>query len=146
MFKDIRHLSRTLEALEVAILKEAAEPDPDPRIAALEARLATLEASVAVTVGECRADLLKAESERKVARAAENRSYTLEAKRAAKEQDVFGDDEERQADIEEQYRDLVSDVDETANGTGGLQSLHEGLGVPRRLTRREQANQRMNRR
>jgi len=143
MFQTVRDLTDAVRALAGAVLSTPKSGDTDPRIAALEARLSTLESSVAITVAEAQAQLNSAIAERKVARNAENRTIALATAVEDLGQDLIGDRSVGEISIEERHRQL-QDVDAEANGID-MRTLHEGMEVPRRLTRSEQAYRRMNR-
>ncbi len=147
MFDGIKNLTRAVHGISRAIrlvsLKFDEEPAGTVRLDSLEARLGEVEATLSLKLSEAAADLVLAKSERKVARNAENRTHTLEAKRLERESDLFGDDSEGEEGIEVQYRALLSDGDAAGDASNGVQALHQGMEVPRRLTRSELAYRRL---
>lgn len=144
MFKGIRDLSAAILSLaETCVDASRSNSGSRLRHDELAARVVVLESTLAVRLAEAEASLIDAEAKKRVARNAENRLHTLEAKRAAREEDPFGDLETGAGGIEEQH-DQLQDFDATANGAH-LPALHQGLDVPRRLTRSELANNRLTR-
>lgn len=142
MFQGIRDLAAAiLNLADSCSLASGRTEGAMLRVAAVEVRLAALESSLAVKLAEAEALAIAAAADKKVARNAENRTHTLEAKRLAKEQDFFGDDEDSEDGSEARNREL-QDLDAEANGID-VRTLHQGLEVPRRLTRGEQAYLRM---
>jgi len=144
MFQIIRDLSEAI----LGLAKECSEASSRNggallRHDELAARVAALESTLSVRLAEAEALLISAESHKRIARNAENRTHTLERKRAEREEDALGYDEDGSDAIEARDGEF-QDLDAAANGVD-VSTLHEGMEVPRRLTRREQALNRVKR-
>lgn len=144
MFKAIRDLADAIMNLaEASSLASGRTEGTLLRVASCETRLSALESSVAVELAEAKALKISATEEKKLARNAENRTHTLEQKRRALQEDSFGDDEDSEGSREAGDREF-QDLDEAANGVD-LRDLHQGVEVPRRLTRHQLAKRRVDR-
>jgi len=145
MFQGIRDLADAIMNLaDACSLASGRTEGTLLRVASIETRLSELESTLSIGLAEAKAERISAQAERKIARNAENRTHTLEAKRIAKAEDPFSDDEDSPEGIEAQYRDLVRDRDEGPDGREALQVFRD-LEVPRRLARSEQALARIQR-
>jgi len=145
MFGTIRQLSGALQGLADALGEGRSSPVSGPKVEALELRIARLEQTLAITVAESEATLLKAVAERKVARNAEERARKTVGKghSGAGEDDPTEFDFEGKEDLPPEYLKILQD--HYAGGGGGVPVVPEAVEVDGRVsTRRAKANWRLN--
>lgn len=99
-------------------------------VEALETRLASLEASQARWHAEMEAQLIRAEQERKTARAAEERTRYKERRLAS-----LDDDDEEGGELPEGYRELLAAGAGAGGPAGGVPPVQSGVGNGRKARR-----------
>jgi chromosome segregation ATPase len=132
----LQSIATAIEAVRAQLEVTAEQPELPPQLDMFDERITTIERSLATWTAEMEAQLMRAESDRKQARAAEERARHKEAKIAKA---MEGDDDEL-GDIPEEYRRLLHDRNGEGSADQGMLELPPGMGARGKAHRRATKN------